>query len=144
VHIDIINIPVGVYFVALVVESDTRERHALDSWPPSELGPVTMPAAAYIGSFVDPNSPRVGGSASFVEWREGQHYGVVTRSKDGAWRITWFHAKQVSIEGRHFLLGGGRVHIDVSEGRGEMLSGEEVEELGFDAVERREDRERER
>jgi hypothetical protein len=137
VQIEIAQIPTGVYFVALVAEFDKGEHRALNSSPPSELGPVTMHPEGYIGSFVDPNHPRVGGPASFVEWQEGQRYGVVTRSKDGAWRITWFNASQVPIEGRRFIFGGGRVHMDFSQGRSEVLTREAVRELGFDRVEQR-------
>jgi hypothetical protein len=137
VDVDIANIPIGVYFVAIVAESETAEIHALNYWPPSEGGPVTMPPERYIGSFRDPNGTSVGRLASWLEWRNARRYGVITRSKDGTWRITWFAASQIPIEGRHFILGGGRVRIDLSQGMSEVLPQEAIRELGFERVERR-------
>jgi hypothetical protein len=136
VRVDITNIPTGVYFVALIVESETGQRRALNWWPPSELGPVIVPPEKFIGSFLNPNHPAVGGPTSFLEWRDGKRYGLATRSNDGQWCIMWFEAGLLQIEDRQWVFGGGRIRIDVSQGRCGSLSREEIRELGFEVVER--------
>ena len=46
-----------------------------------------------------------------VVWKEGVRYAVMTWDKDDNWRVFWFDARDVHLEGRLWILGGGKVRL---------------------------------
>lgn len=133
VLVDITNIPTGTNFASLVVDSGGILSN-MDWSPSSELAtPFTMHPAQCIWSYQNPENPRVWWNA-FVRWQPGERYGVVTRSTDGTWRVSWFGADSVPIEGRLWVLGGGKASFDLSAGQTVPLSAEQVKSLGLDKV----------
>jgi hypothetical protein len=80
---------------------------------------------------------------AIVMWEFGNRYGVLIQKItykewikgepnvpfDENWRILWFNAADVPIEGRSFFTGGGKVAFDLSRGQSEPLSKEEAEKL---------------
>jgi hypothetical protein len=133
VRVHLTNIPVGTNFVSLVADSGEALRNM--EWSPnSELSvPFTMHPARCIWSFQNPDRPKVDWHA-YVRWQPGERYGVVTRSRDGTWRISWFEADSAPIRGRRWLLGGGEASFDITAGRTVPLSAEQVRTLGLDKV----------
>ena len=71
---------------------------------------------------------------AYVRWVPGRRYGVVTRDRQLAWRVIWIDNDKVRRTGNRPVLGGGEVHLDVSEGEAVPLRPDEVETLGLDAV----------
>ena len=66
-----------------------------------------------------------------VMWKFGSRYGVVTRGTDKVWRITWFEAVDLPIEGRGPLLGEGEVEIDLAKGRTAQMNADDMRRFGF-------------
>jgi hypothetical protein len=129
VHVDFVNVPGDVYFCCAACETGGVPR-TMKWYIGSIGGAFTMDPANCIAS--SPYDRRFGGP---VEWQFGERYGVVTRSKDGKWRITWFDADTVPIKDRSVLTGGGKVVFDLSEGHTEPLTDDEVSALGLKPVE---------
>jgi hypothetical protein len=78
-----------------------------------------------------PADPKLPSDPQLVAWRKGDRYGVVTQGKDQAWRVSWFDATDVPIQGRSPLLGGGSVEFDLTKGRTEALPREQAEAIGL-------------
>lgn len=133
VRVHIANIPKGTTFASLVAESGGTLSNM--EWSPSnELStPFTMHPAECIWSYQTPDDPKVNWHA-YVRWQPGERYGLVTRSTDGTWRVSWFGADSVPIRGRLRLFGGGEVSFDVAGGQTVPLTVEQVKALGLQKI----------
>jgi hypothetical protein len=134
VRISITNIPRGVDHASLAADL-AGELRALD-WSPKMIVSTAMHPARCIWSSQNPESPKVDWDA-YVRWRPAERYGVVTRTTDGLWSITWFDASELPVRRRLPVLGGGEVAFDVAKGRNEPLTSEQVRTLGLQPVEER-------
>jgi hypothetical protein len=125
VNVEIDRVPADVSFCCAVCETGGVRRTM--KWYLWHLGPFTMDAASCSASYRFGPGP----IKADVEWQFGERYGVVTRSTDGQWRITWFDADTVPIKGRNVLTGGGKVIFDLSIGQTEQLTDDQVSALGL-------------
>jgi hypothetical protein len=128
IQIGVKNIPIGTRFLCLAVEKDGKIE--LMDWSPYYVFPGRMAAADCAMSYRTPddNAPIVNW---YVMWEFGSRYGIVTRRTDKVWRVTWFEANEVPIQGRGFLLGEGEVAIDITKGRTEEMNTDDVRRFGF-------------
>ena len=66
---------------------------------------TTMHPARCSWSRQNPDNPKVNWDA-YVRWQPGERYGVVTRTKAGIWRVSWFEANAVPLPGAMVALRG--------------------------------------
>jgi hypothetical protein len=79
-----------------------------------------------------------GADMETVAWITGERYGVITRTTDRQWSITWFEAKDVPVQGRGLYSKPARITFDLSKGRKEPLSEDTVKNQGLNQVPPRE------
>jgi hypothetical protein len=68
-----------------------------------------------------------------VRWRSGERYGVVMQTKTGEWRVAWFPAADVPLQGRT-VFGGGKAEFDLSKAEIVPLDADTVKALGLQDV----------
>jgi hypothetical protein len=138
VSISIRNIPGGVNCLFLVSESNGKFYKL-----PWSLWKFFYGSAEPVGcslSDCDPvrpqeihqpldDDPR---SGLHVLWVYGDRYGVVTRTTDENWHVTWFDATDVPLKERRWLSGGGRADFDLAKGKTELLTPNGVKQLGLE------------
>ena len=135
VKVSAINIPSGAYYVSFVAQRDGLIVN-MDWWPLGELSPpTTMHPARCNWSYQSfPDRPSVLWDA-WVRWEWGQKYGVLTRMRDESWHVFWFDEKQIPLQGRKFLLGGGLAEFDCRNAESEALATDyEIQRLGLQGV----------
>jgi hypothetical protein len=127
VHIK--RIPEDTTFIAVAFTTPTRQE--LIPWyagavlsPPFKIDPVKD------GGFW----PYQRDYSRTVWWRSGEKYGVVMQTKTGEWRVAWFPAADVPIQGRNWLGGEGRVEFDLSKAEIVPLDADTVKALGLQDV----------
>jgi hypothetical protein len=81
-----------------------------------------------VWSAQNPSNPKVDWNA-YVQWHDGQRYGVVTHTTTGSWEVAWFAKEQVPLRGKRWLLGGGGVEFDLAEAIWEPLPADQVQRL---------------
>jgi hypothetical protein len=129
VRVSVINIPDDVYFVSLAAA--TRGKLQTMHWSVKKIVVGTMHPTRCTWSYHP--GPSIDWSA-YVKWQSGEKYGVVTRTTDRVWRVTWFEANALPICGRVIVLGGGTAYFDMSKGRALPLLPEEVKDLCLEDV----------
>jgi len=70
----------------------------------------------------------------FVMWKSGSRYGVVTRQPEKVWRVHWFQAEDVPLDGRSFLFGEGMAVFDILKAKTEPPAAEVLRRLAIDAL----------
>ena len=129
VQISVSNIPAGTRFLCLAFERDGKVE--LMDWSIYYVVPGRMAPEDCTWSYRSPDDdqPIVN---RYVMWEFAGRYGVVTRRTDEIWRITWFEANALPIQGRGFLLGQGEVDIDLAKGRTEQMNADDIRRFGFE------------
>jgi hypothetical protein len=131
IAIEITNVTVGTRFLCIV--ADTDEGIVAMNWSTSKVGPpFEMNPRRCTFSYVMYDGPVI--TNRHVTWRFGSRYGVVARQPEKVWRIHWFRAEDVPLEGRSFLFGEGTVAFDILKARTEQPAAEVLEQLGIDDV----------
>lgn len=128
VRVNVTGIPDDVYFLCFVAQAHGK-LHAMKWYRSHIFGPFTMSDLASGG-----DRPDASDFQDRVAWRFGERYGVITRSRDREWRITWFEAGEVPLFGRSLLTGQGTATFDLTKGQTEPLAAGDVESLGLRAV----------
>jgi hypothetical protein len=128
IAVTIKNAPAETRFLCIVTETDEGIRAM--NWSPSMVVPFEMEPRQCTISYVMHDGPTI--TNRFVVWRFGSRYGVVTRQPEKVWRVHWFQAENVPLEGRSFLFGEGAATFDILKARTEQLPAEAVRELGFE------------
>jgi len=68
----------------------------------------------------------------YVQWKQGDRFGVVVQRDDRSWWVTWFDADAVPVSDQTPVLGGrGRAIFDLNNGRPEPFPLEKVKDLGL-------------
>lgn len=123
------NIPPDTHFVSLAASTDKGPvtmmwaspypiRLAPSAWHPAKWGPH------------DIANPELEWQ---TYWRTGQKYGVVMQTQKGEWRVAWFPAADVPLQGRT-VLGGGKAEFDLSKAEIVPLDANTVKALGLQDV----------
>ena len=125
--------PPDTMFISFVSESNGILQN-MDWYPRSELMlPFTMRPSESVWSSLEFNeTPKMIDWDAYVKWRWGEKYGLVTRDRDGNWRITWFLPKDVPIKRHWFIIGNGEAHFDLNKGTTTHFSQEKLMELSLD------------
>jgi hypothetical protein len=126
------NVPPGTTFLSIIAETDGLASNM--NWSPQLILPFEMAPGRCTWSRRFPDNGHEDETHYFVMWIEGARYGLVTRNTDKQWSVTWFGAAAVPLEGRIFLLGGGRATFDMVRGKTEAFPLGKVEALGLDEV----------
>lgn len=131
VRVYITNIPAGTNFISLVADSGGALCN-MDWSPSDELSiPFIMHPAECIWSH-----PRVPNLAeldwdAYVQWQQGERYGVVTRNTTGTWNVCWIEADAIPVRGQRLF--GNRVGtFDLATGKTVPLLEAQLEALGLD------------
>ncbi len=136
VKIAVTNLPPDTHFASIVAESEGVLRN-MDWSVPSPFVisfPNRMHPADCTWSLQDSrHPPRIDWDA-YVSWEWGTRYGVVTMSRGGVWKVTWFASEEIPLRGRVLLLGGGRAGFDLAGRASEPLPAAEVRQLGLQNV----------
>ncbi len=110
VAVSVHGLPPNTRWLCLIAETAT-EPVAL-GWYRTKVYPfVVSPPGSTLGRFE--KDPFV----DWVQWRNGQRYGVLTRTLDREWKVWWFDVPDVPLRGRLWILGGGRVELQLTHGR---------------------------
>jgi hypothetical protein len=128
IAVTIKNVPAETRFLCIVTETDEGIRAM--NWSPSMIAPFEMEPRDCGISYVMHHGPTI--ANRFVMWRFGLRYGVVTRQPEKVWRIHWFQAEDVPLEGRRFLLGEGTAIFDILNAKSEQPAAEILRRLGID------------
>jgi hypothetical protein len=129
VEVDVRNIPSDIWHLSLA--ADTPDGPASLIWSWTYLLPAEKHPADRNGIYGDP--PHMQTIGSSVRWRTGERYGVVMQTKTGEWRVAWFPAAEVPLQGRT-PLGGGKVEFDLSKAEIVPLDADTVKALGLQDV----------
>jgi hypothetical protein len=128
VDVGITHLPRHTSFVCVVAEVD-GSRHAMIWYVSGIFGFFTVSASSQ--GDLDPLADSDQLVRRWVAWEVGDRYGVVRRSADGLWEITWFEARQVPLQRRSSFLGPVEVVFDIPQGRTERLAEQDVKRLSL-------------
>ena len=127
VVVTIKNVPAETRFLCIVAETDEGIRAMNWSRSNFEMEPRDC-AISYVinDGHAIPNQ--------FVMWRFGSRYGVITRHPEKVWRVHWFQAEDMPLEGRSFLVGEGTAVFDMLKAKTEQPAAEVLRGLGIDDI----------
>jgi len=128
VEISVQNIPLGTRFLCLISAKEGKIK--LMDWSPYYIFPGRMAPGNCTMSYRSPDDQKAIANWH-VMWDFGDRYGIVTRRIDKKWRITWFNAADLPLEGRGDLLGEGSVEMDLAKGQTEQVDADEIRRLGL-------------
>lgn|GEM_PF-6050422 len=131
VKIDIHGLHQNKSFICFVAETESGPT-VMQWYLAPMFGKGTMhPDSCSISFFLDRKSPR-----SFrgnVQWIHLQRIGVLIKTADGEWNVTWFSSDNAELNGHSLLFGGGGVAIDFANAdETEPVSVEQLTKLGMD------------
>lgn len=131
VTVTVTGAPVDVTFACPVAETRGQVQ-VMKLYRSHIFGPFVMSTPNSLGHPRDDDESRVAGDFSdLVAWLPGERYGVVTGTKTGRWRVTWFDARAVHLTDHSTLTGGGFVVLDLRNGQTENLTEKEAMNLGL-------------
>lgn len=126
------NIPADTRFLSLAAIADKSPVTMLWSTPyPIRLGPPEAVHPAQSGGYDDDYHGEILGYTAY--WKTGHMYGVVMQTMKGEWRVAWFPAAEVPLQGQT-PLGGGKVEFDLSKAEIVPLDADTVKALGLQDV----------
>lgn len=143
VAVSITNIPPGTRFLSLAALTDKGPVSMLWS-EPGALGissggaihPATtsLPEGYHPGPAGEYDYGALKEGLWFPYWKRGEKYGVVMQTMKGEWRVAWFPASEVPIQGLNWLGSEGRVEFDLSKVEIVLLGLDTVKALGLQDV----------
>jgi len=129
VTVSIKNIPPNMPFLSLAAITDKGPVTMMWASPyPIRIAPSAWHPATHVPH--DVTKPELGWQ---TYWRTGQKYGVVMQTKKGEWKVAWFPASEVPLEGRT-VFGGGKATLDLSKAEIVPLDADTVKALGLQDV----------
>jgi hypothetical protein len=127
------HLPDDVDSLVIVHESGGRA-DAMKWYYHDELGfPFTSKSGRPVRVYLSSNGPPGVYYGPPVQWQAGERFGVVMLIKDGTWRIAWFNAEAVPIQGRNLLGRNGQVTFDRSNSEIVSLKDEDAAAFGLDS-----------
>jgi hypothetical protein len=129
IKVTISQLPRDTVYISFVSESNGIMQN-MDWYPRSETRvPFTMrPSESVWSSLELKKAPEIDWDA-YVQWRCGERYGVVTRTRSGSWRVTWLKSKDVPIKAHRFIIGNGEAYFDLNKGKTIILQEEQLRDL---------------
>ncbi len=135
--------PALVQVVLRNVPPDTESVHMAAMAEPGAVEMEWRPPASfdvrdhYMPNFQIPRVIEQSATEGFrfrVLWVDAPRYGVVLLNQQGEWRVTWFPAAEVPIQGRNWFGGEGRAEFDLSKAEIVPLDADTVKALGLQDV----------
>jgi hypothetical protein len=129
VEVEVADIPRGTEFLCIAAEQDGRMQ-AMRWYQGSAVAPLLVYPLGARESNLDPRNPQLRPGAA-VHWVQADRYGVVMRDGRDRWWVVWLDPAAVRVEGRMPVLGGGHTRIELSQRRRELLSREQLGQMGL-------------
>ena len=125
---DIRGIPPNTDFVCLIAETDDGQQ-AME-WSLAKVLPFSMhPDGCTVSSLLDGETSH----RAKVRWVFSQRIGVLCRTSDRQWNVSWFDSPKSQPKNRSFLFGGGSITIDVSNADNtQSITADQLRTLGMD------------
>ena len=122
------GLPVNADFVCMVADTDDGLK-AME-WSLAKVLPFSMhPDRSTVSSLVHGKTSH----HANVRWIFSKRVGVLHRTADRAWTVSWFDPPASQPEGRSFLFGGGSVTMDLSNTNNQQqMSTEQLRSLGME------------